>query len=254
MIQGSKGEALCKQREGLRLKAYLCQAGVPTIGWGTTRGVTLDDVHAGRTITRQEADIMFRNEWAVLTAQVLALCTATTSDNELGAMTCLAYNIGMGWAGKKKPAGAKDGFRQSSVLRLHNAGKNVEAAAAFERWNQITDPHTGQLVESNGLTSRRKAEAALYLEADAIMPKLPMPQSVEPPRAATPVAVPVTSALTIAGGSGVALAIVEPASSVKVVEHVDIDIAGYAFYLVVGGAILAAVCMAAYYALRGRSK
>lgn len=45
-----QGLQLIKDFEGLRLKAYLCPAGVPTIGWGHTRGVRI-----GETITESQA-------------------------------------------------------------------------------------------------------------------------------------------------------------------------------------------------------
>lgn len=45
-----QGLQLIKDFEGLRLKAYLCPAGVPTIGWGHTRGVRI-----GETITEAQA-------------------------------------------------------------------------------------------------------------------------------------------------------------------------------------------------------
>jgi hypothetical protein len=62
----------------------------------------------------------------------------------------LAYNIGMGWKGKVKPKGAKDGLRQSTVLRQHNAGNFDAAANAFGLWNKVN----GKVVK--GLTTRRK--------------------------------------------------------------------------------------------------
>lgn len=45
-----QGLQLIKDFEGLRLKAYLCPAGVPTIGWGHTMGVKI-----GETITEAQA-------------------------------------------------------------------------------------------------------------------------------------------------------------------------------------------------------
>ena len=42
---------LVKQFEGLQLAAYLCPAGVWTIGWGHT-----DGVHQGDRVTEQQAE------------------------------------------------------------------------------------------------------------------------------------------------------------------------------------------------------
>ena len=56
MKTSHKGLALIKRFEGFKGVAYLCPAGVPTIGWGTTEGVTLEDVRNKRSVTRDEAD------------------------------------------------------------------------------------------------------------------------------------------------------------------------------------------------------
>ena len=39
MTTSNQGKNLIKEAEGLRLDAYLCPAGIPTIGWGHTKGV-----------------------------------------------------------------------------------------------------------------------------------------------------------------------------------------------------------------------
>ena len=56
MKTSHRGTALIKRFEGFRATAYLCPAGVPTIGGGTTDGVTLYDVRNPRTVTRDQAD------------------------------------------------------------------------------------------------------------------------------------------------------------------------------------------------------
>ena len=48
------------------------------------------------------------------------------------------------------------GDAQTTLLRLHRAGKHGEAAAEFARWNRAG----GRILK--GLVRRRKAEAALY--------------------------------------------------------------------------------------------
>lgn len=141
------GRRLVAEFEGCRLDAYICPAGVPTIGYGRTEGVKMGD-----TITQEEADRFLQADLNSFAAQVEPLVPSTTTDNEFAAMTSLAFNIGVG------------GFRGSSVLRLHNVGQRLAAANAFLLWNKAKVG--GQLQPLAGLTRRREAEKALYLQGD----------------------------------------------------------------------------------------
>ncbi len=147
-------------RGGPALRAYKCPAGVWTIGWGRTRSVT-----PGMTCTEAEADRWLLDELIERTAQVRALLTEYAGPNELGAMVSLQYNIGA------------DAFARSTVLKAHNRGDRQAAARAFALWNKARVG--GALTALLGLTSRRAAEAALYLtpEPDAAVER--MPQAVE---------------------------------------------------------------------------
>lgn len=178
--------ALIAEAEGCRLRAYLCPAGVPTIGWGETDGVRM-----GMVWTQQEADRRFCESLASYTADVRRLLTGWTTDEQLGAMVSLAYNIGPGAFGK------------STVLRQHNAGDADAAARAFGLWNKARV--NGVLTELKGLTARRAAESALYLRPPAEEPHERMPQAVQPESslAASPIAR--TGAAVGASGALVAL-------------------------------------------------
>lgn len=175
------GEDLITESEDVRLKAYLCPAGVPTIGRGHTDGVTMEDVRNGRTITPEQERSMFKSDMVKWERAVRACLTRTPDENQVAAMISLAFNIGMG--GPKKP-----GFSTSTVLKSFNAGNDASAARAFSLWNKFRDPATGKLVVSEGLSRRRAREAALYLkdtpqqeytkEADGVRD---MPQDVAPP-------------------------------------------------------------------------
>jgi len=138
--------------EGCRLRAYRDLVGIWTIGWGQTRGVK-----AGMVWTQPMADLDLCQELDTLVRQIEACLTVKANPNELAAMVSLAYNIGMGWVGDVKPRGAKNGFRQSTVLRAHNRGDKAAAARAFALWNQAG----GNVIP--GLVSRRAREAALYM-------------------------------------------------------------------------------------------
>ena len=169
---------LLKREEGLRLKPYLCSAGVPTIGIGATTypdgtPVRLSDP----AITERMAMQMVAVEADRYMSAVLDVCKVWPSVNQLVAMASLAYNIGVGAFGK------------STVLRLHNRGDHDGAARAFGLWNKAKV--RGKLTVLNGLTARRARESALYLTpGEDQEPVSHMPQAVasESSLAASPIA------------------------------------------------------------------
>lgn len=138
------GIDLLKSFEGFRGDAYPDpgSGGDPwTLGYGFTKGVSQGD-----TITEPEAEDRLKLEVRGFEDGVLSACTRLPSPNQLAAMTCLAYNIGLA------------NFRSSTVLRRHNAGETYAAAGAFVMWNKAS----GHVMA--GLTRRREAERALYLK------------------------------------------------------------------------------------------
>ena len=142
---------------------YICPAGVLTLGFGCTHGIT-----EGMVWTRQQAQDAFRSELAKFEAAVNRLVTVAINQHQFDAMVALAYNIGEG------------GLQQSSVLRLTNAGDFAGAAKGFPLWNKsrLGGPHK-PLVVTPGLVRRRAAEAALYLRPAPEESSQPMPQRVE---------------------------------------------------------------------------
>jgi lysozyme len=128
------GLDLLKHYEGFRENAYLDMVGVPTIGYGFTKGVKLGD-----RMTAAEAEVRLAEELERFTPD----CDGT--HNQLAAMTCLAFNIG------------KSAFDGSTVKRKHLAGDFAGAADAFLLWNKAG----GKVVP--GLVKRRTSERELYL-------------------------------------------------------------------------------------------
>jgi lysozyme len=118
--------------------------------------------------------------------RVRALCTAAPTDNELGALTSLAYNIGA------------EALRKSTVLRCHNASDCQAAARAFSLWDKARV--NGALQALPGLTARRAAEAALYLRPDDEAPQLRMPQAVADESRLTASPIARTGAVTAGAG------------------------------------------------------
>jgi lysozyme len=91
--------ALCKRFEGFRARPYLCPAGVPTIGYGSTyypdgKRVTLDDA----PVTEAQASALLAQELLHTYAPgVLRLCpTLATSSPRFNAILDFAYNLGLG--------------------------------------------------------------------------------------------------------------------------------------------------------------
>jgi lysozyme len=142
MQQSSRaGLGLVKTSEGCKLTAYLCPAGIPTIGYGRTRGVKL-----GQSCTQAQADAWVEQEYDEFEAGVRKLVKVPLTANQLGALTSFAYNLGLG------------NLASSTLLRLLNQGDYAGAAAQFARWNKAA----GRVLA--GLTKRRAAEAALFVK------------------------------------------------------------------------------------------
>ena len=139
---GDAGLALIKRCEGLRLDAYLDGGGVPTIGYGSTRGVQL-----GQTITPGEAERKLAEDLSHHDINPL-IEGCETKQCQFDAMTSLAFNIGL------------ERFRNSTVLKRHRQGNRIAAANAFLLWRY----DNGKIVQ--GLINRREAERELYLKGD----------------------------------------------------------------------------------------
>lgn len=129
------GLDLIRSHEGLRLVAYPDVAGIPTIGYGHTRGVEL-----GQRCTEEEANAWLREDVKSAESCVNNSVTVPLTQGEFDACVSFVYNIGCG------------NFRRSTMLRLINDSNYDGAALEFAKWN-----HAGG-VEVAGLTARREAE------------------------------------------------------------------------------------------------
>jgi lysozyme len=133
------GLALIKNFEGLELTAYRCQADKPTIGWGSTAGVTM-----GMTITEAEAEALLKKDLAVMETAVKRAVRVQITQPMFDALVAFVFNLG------------ETQFRASTMLRLINQRRFKEAAAQFDRWIYANKQ------KSNGLVRRRKAERKLF--------------------------------------------------------------------------------------------
>jgi lysozyme len=144
-VTNDLGLALIKRFEGLKLDAYQDVAGIWTIGYGHTRGVT-----PGMHISEDEAEQALKDDLhGAENAVDTAVGAAATNDNQFSAMASLCFNIGSA------------NFRSSTVLKQHLAGNATAAADAFLLWNKARI--NGVLEPVTGLTNRRSAERTLYL-------------------------------------------------------------------------------------------
>lgn len=202
MKTSARGVHLIQSFEGFRAHAYRDVVGVWTIGYGFTKGVK-----EGDTITKEEAaDKMRRFVLPEFENAVFVACSVRPNQNQFDAMVSFAYNVGVA------------GFRRSSVLKAHNRGDTQSAARAFSLWNKAG----GKVYP--GLTRRRAAEAALYLEPMHDEPIEPvegpmdeMPQAIDPERPMS--ASTINRASVVAGGTAAVATVAETARTVADVKY-----------------------------------
>jgi lysozyme len=137
---------LIEASEGFSSTPYLCPAGVPTIGYGSTRYAD------GRTVTMQDAPVSKQEAIALVQATLTQYEDAVNryvavplKQSQFDALVDFAYN-----------AGAQN-LRTSTLLKKLNAGDYQGAANEFPRWNM------GGGVVLRGLVKRRDAEKQLFL-------------------------------------------------------------------------------------------
>ena len=134
--------ALIKEFEQLRLVAYLCPAGVWTIGWGHTKGVM-----PGHKIFADQAERFFQEDIAEFDAGVASLFfTAPLEQHHFDALVSFAYNVGL------------KALENSTLCKLVREGNIDGAAAEFEKWVSGGRPRK----KLSGLVKRRKKERALF--------------------------------------------------------------------------------------------
>lgn len=138
---------LCKQFEGFRSKPYLCPAGIPTIGYGSTyyadgTKVTLQD----SPITEEDAAELLEHELEqTYLPSVLKYCPGLETDNDkLNAIVDFCYNLGA------------ERLKTSTLRTKINAQDWPGAVIELNKWTR----GGGKILP--GLVKRRQAEAALF--------------------------------------------------------------------------------------------
>jgi len=138
--------SLCRQFEGFRSKPYLCPAGVPTIGYGSTyysdgRKVTLED----SPISEKDASALLRHELEhTYLPGVLRNCPIlATDEKKCNAIVDFVYNLGIGR------------LQTSTLKRKINSQEWEAAQEQLMLWTK----GGGKVLP--GLLKRRQAECSL---------------------------------------------------------------------------------------------
>lgn len=139
MKTSDEGIELIKHFEGCKLEAYKDSVGVPTIGYGSTKGVTM-----GMKISQCEADELLRADIAEHEEYIHKYVTAPINQSQFDALSSFVFNLGGG------------ALRSSTLLKKLNAHGYKAAGAEFDRW-----VYAGG-VKLAGLVRRRKAERQLF--------------------------------------------------------------------------------------------
>lgn len=144
---------LVKQYEGFRAKAYLCPAGILTIGYGHTGR----DVLPGMIITPQRAIELLFADLASAVALVNKFVLVKLTQGQFDALVSIFFNVGPGRKDVKDGLVSLKNGQPSTLLRKLNLGDYIGAAAEFPKWNR-----SGGVV-LDGLTNRRQEEQRLFL-------------------------------------------------------------------------------------------
>lgn len=134
---------LIRRFEGLRLKPYLCPAGVPTIGYGHTGPeVTLSSL----PFTPRLAEaVMLEDARSFVVAALKVSPNLATDSNRLSAIADFCFNLGM------------TRYMASTLRRKVRDGEWLDAADELQKWVW------GGGRKLPGLVLRRAAEASLIV-------------------------------------------------------------------------------------------
>lgn len=136
------GLDIIKRYEGFRARPYLCPAGVWTIGYGHTGGVTENSP----AITEADADELLLRDLRTAEYDVTRMVSVPLNENQFSALVSFVFNVG------------SDNFRTSTLRVMVNRKAWMKAADEFPKWR-----HAGGKALA-GLTERRKEERALFLK------------------------------------------------------------------------------------------
>jgi lysozyme len=137
---GLKGLGLIKKYEGCKLTAYLCPAGLVTIGYGNTFYKNGSKIKLGDKITQQQAEELLMDLLPQYEAIVNKNIKIDLTQYQFDALVSFAWNCG----------------KSETLFRLVNS-----KSKDLKQWWE-THYTTGGGKVLQGLVNRRKAEAQLF--------------------------------------------------------------------------------------------
>ena len=142
-VTSKNGKDIIKKYEGFRAAAYVCPAGVVTIGYGTTK-INGKPVSENMKITTAEANVLLDEDLFIFEKHVNDLVKVDLTQNQFDALVSFVYNVGPG------------AFKKSTLLKKLNLEDYEGAANEFPRWNKANKKVLP------GLTRRRATEKELF--------------------------------------------------------------------------------------------
>lgn len=139
-----KGLNLIKKWEGFRAKAYICPAGILTIGYGTTG----KKVYSSLVIDKKTAESWLIKDAKKFEAVISNAVKVPLTSNQFSALVSFVYNVGGG------------AFTRSTLLKKLNAKNYQGACTELDRWVN------GGGRKLPGLVKRRNDEQALFNQPD----------------------------------------------------------------------------------------
>lgn len=119
MKTSKQGLKLLIEREGKHNSAYLCSAGVPTIGVGHTG----PEVHLGLVWSDEKVEQVFAQDIARFEEAINDNLEVGLKQHQFDALVSWLFNVGTGWASK------------ATLMRFVNIGDFESAARQFDRWH-----------------------------------------------------------------------------------------------------------------------
>lgn len=134
-----EGLTLIKKYEGCELKAYLCPAGVWTIGYGHTK-----NVEENMEISEEKADKMLVDEMIEYEKYIDTMVNVPLEQYQFDSLCSWVYNLG------------PTNLKESTLLKVLNNKSYENVPKQIKRWNKAN----GLVLE--GLVKRREAEALMF--------------------------------------------------------------------------------------------
>ena len=149
MKTSDNGLKLIREFEGCRLEAYLCPAGVWTIGIGHTGYVDGVKIGKGMKISLAKAELLLATTLASTYETAVNNLGVLLNQNQYDALVSFCYNLG-------------PYIFKGSLLTSIKKRDWPDVTRQMLLYNKATDPKTGKKVVLAGLDRRRKAEVELF--------------------------------------------------------------------------------------------